>query len=117
MVPTWSVHGPNMVEFKENHNSTGQGQGYQEMWRLNRWALGLKPWPTSTAFLAQGSTGSTTSWHTITVTSVQVLRPKGKDSFKALLECTNEMKLRLFNVLCASMVIVPRGVATFKKPV
>lgn len=31
-----SVHGLNMVEFKENHDSTGQGQGYQGMWRLKR---------------------------------------------------------------------------------
>ena len=36
IVPTQSVHGPNMVEFKEKHDSTGQGQGYQGMRRLNR---------------------------------------------------------------------------------
>lgn len=39
MVPTQSVYGPRMVEFKESHDSTGQGQGYQGMGRLKRQAV------------------------------------------------------------------------------
>lgn len=112
---TQSVHGPNMVEFKENRDSTGQGQGYQGMQRLNRGAV------RSEALIYQHCTPylrkSTASWCTIGVTSVQVLRPEGKESFKALLECTVEMKLRPVNALCTSMVIVPHGAATFMKPV
>lgn len=40
-----------------------------------------------------------------------------KWSFKALLECANEMKLTPFNVLFAAIVIIPHGVVSFMKPV
>lgn len=107
MVQARSVYGWNMVDFDRNHSNTDQGQVQQGMWRLNSRAV------KTGASLTWARTYYISSSCISSVTSVKILRLKGKGIFKIRLDCNNELKLIHINIKCLSIVIIICRIAIF----